>query len=178
VATRYPHERSYHERRAVPWWWWAVALAFAVPSTEAVVVLGPEMTTHASAVVAWVTLAVTVALVAWCLLAMSTSDVDVDATGLRAGSILLPASAIVRVRALDAESARRILGRDARADAQLSLRPWVKTAVQIEVDDPLDSTPYWVVATRRPHELVHALNELRRTHTDAAGAVDELRAER
>jgi len=69
-------------------------------------------------------------------------------------------SAIGRVRALDPATMRDLLGRDARADAVLSIRPWVVTGVQVEVADPADRTPYWVVATRRPTELATALRTL------------------
>src|SRR5665811_358985 len=38
-----PPKLQFHERRFVPWWWWVVGAAIAVPTTEAVGVLGPEM---------------------------------------------------------------------------------------------------------------------------------------
>jgi len=152
------HERrAFHERRAVPWWWWVIALVIVVPTAEAVVVLGPEITTQGSWTLGFLCLVVTVALVAAVLLSLSRSDVDVDRRGLRAGRDTLAASAIGRVRVLDRTTARALLGRDARADAHLSIRPWVHTAVQIEVVDPTDRTPYWVVGTRRPGELAAAL---------------------
>ncbi|MGW9267500.1 DUF3093 family protein, partial [Gordonia terrae] len=36
-------------------------------------------------------------------------------------------------------------------------RSWVKTMVLIVLDDPDDPTPYWLVSTRRPAELLAAL---------------------
>lgn len=162
----------FHERRAVPWWWWLVALVIAVPSIEAVVVLGPDMTGQGGWLLAVVCLAATVAVVASVLLALSRSDVEVRPDGLRAGRDVLAASAIGRVRVLDREAARTVLGPDARADAHLDIRPWVHTAVQIEVVDPADRTPYWVVGTRRPAELAAALGTLRARPAgdDLAGA--------
>lgn len=156
-----PPKLQFHERRRVPWWWWFVGAAIAVPTTEAVVVLGPEMSNHPTAALAIGCLVVTLALEAVFLLLLGRSTVDVDGTGLRAGPAALPASHIGRVRALDAATARRLLGPGLRADAELSLRPWIKTAVQIEVEDLEDTTPYWVVATRRPTELVAALEFVR-----------------
>jgi len=174
----------FRERRAVPWWWWVVALAIAVPTAEAVVVLGPEISTRGSWARGAICLVVTVVVVASALLSLSRSDVEVDHRGLRAGHETLPAGAIGRVRTLDPAAARAVLGRDARADARLSLRPWVRTAVQIEVDqaraDPdTASAPYWVVATRRPRELATALETLRdrsrgheRADADSPAATD------
>lgn len=136
-------------------------MVIAVPTAEAVVVLGPEMTTRASWFVGIVTLVVTVGLIAAALLALSRSDVDVDGRGLRAGGRVLPAGSIGAARPLDPTSARLLLGREARADAHLSIRPWIHTAVQVEVVDRSDRTPYWIVGTRRPEQLAAALDRLR-----------------
>src|SRR5450631_332142 len=156
--------RRFVERRTVPWWWWLVGLAVALPTTEAVV-QGPDMSQHPSALLTWGSLAAATALVAGCLRALGRSDVAVDDNGLHAGGVVLPASNIGRARALDESAAHRLLGPGLRADAHLSLRPWIKTAVQVEVnerDDAAPSCPYWVVATRRPSELVAALDEVAR----------------
>jgi Protein of unknown function (DUF3093) len=151
---------AFDERRAVPWWWWAVALVLAVPSTEAVVVLGPEMSTEGSWALGAGCLVVTVSIVAAALIALSRSRVVVDDVGLRADRTVLPAASIGRVRVLDRAATRTVLGRDARADAHLTIRPWIHTAVQIDVSDGTDRTPYWVVGTRHPDELARALRVL------------------
>jgi len=150
----------------VPWWWWVVGTLIAVPTTEGVVVLGPEMSNRPSAVLAIVCLVATIGVEAAFLQMLGRSDVDVDSAGLRAGREALPASHLGRARSLDAVHARRLLGPGLRADAELSLRPWIKTAVQIEVEDDDDRTPYWVVATRRPAELVAALDLVRRAKAE------------
>ena len=146
----------------MPWWWSVVGAVIAVPTTGAVVVMGPEMSNqHPTWALAIGCLVVTLALEAAFLVLLGRSPVDVDETGLHAGKVALSASHIGRARPLDAATAHRLLGPGLRADAQLSLRPWIKTAVQIEVDDMNDTTPYWVVATRRPSELVAALEFVR-----------------
>jgi hypothetical protein len=131
-----------------------------VPSTEAVVVLGPEMSHHPTAFLAVTCLVATVGVIAVFLLLLGRSAVRVDSTGLQAGPAKLAAANIGRSRALDPVAARRLLGPGLRADARLSLRPWIKTAVQVEVRGD-SATPYWVVATRRPTELVAALGGVR-----------------
>jgi hypothetical protein len=148
------------EHRTVPWSWWVIGPAIAVPSTEAVVVLGPEMSHHPTALLAVGCLVATVAVIAVILVLLGRSDVRVDSTGLRAGPAKLAAADIGRSRALDRAASRRLLGPGLRADARLSLRPWIKTAVQIEVRSD-SATPYWVVATRRPGQLVAALGVVR-----------------
>jgi hypothetical protein len=150
----------FHERRTVPWSWWIIGPAIAVPTTEAIVVLGPQMSHKATAAFALGCLGVTLVLVGAVLLLLGRSDVRVDSSGLRAGSAVLLPGHVGRARTLDPAAARRLLGPGIRADAHLSLRPWIKSAVQIEVEqDP--STPYWVVATRRPQALVDALDVIR-----------------
>jgi Protein of unknown function (DUF3093) len=156
----------FHERRRVPWWWWVVGTAIAVPTTEGVVVLGPEMTNHPSALLAIACLVATILAEAAFLLMLGRSDVDVDENGLTAGRATLAANHVGRAQSLDPVSARRLLGPGLRADAELSLRPWIKSAVQIEVEDHDDRTPYWVVATRRPAELVAALDFVRRAKAE------------
>ena len=41
--------------------------------------------------------------------------------------------------------------------AFLMLRPWVKTVVRVEIADPSDPTPYWLVSTRHPDSVVTVL---------------------
>jgi hypothetical protein len=67
-----------------------------------------------------------------------------------AGAAHIPLDQCGEVTPLDAEAARRARGPEADANAFLVLRPWVATAVRIEILDPVDPTPYWLVSTRRP----------------------------
>lgn len=46
-------------------------------------------------------------------------------------------------------------GLDARA--YLVLRGWVDPVVRVELDDPADPTPYWLISSRHPQQLVRAL---------------------
>lgn len=155
-----PADEFFHERRRVPLWWWFVAAVITVPSVEIVVVFAPDMTSHGGWLLALGAGVAALVAIAAVLLAMSRSDVVVDGTGLRAGRDFLPVAAIGRVRVLERDTMRDVLGRDARADAVLSIKPWVVIGVQIEVADRADPTPYWVVATRRPAELADALGRI------------------
>jgi len=152
-----------------------VALVFAVPSIEAVAVLGPEMTNNATWLAATIAFVVTAVVIAAVLLGLSRSGVVVDAAGLHAGGRTLAPDAVGWVRVLNAETARTVLGRDARADAYLSIKPWVHTAVQIEVTGTPGAVrpPYWVVATRRPNELADVLTALGLSSRGHAGLVGD-----
>ncbi|MCA5893912.1 DUF3093 domain-containing protein [Isoptericola sp. NEAU-Y5] len=58
---------------------------------------------------------------------------------------------------LDAEAMRTALGPALDARAYVCLRAWARTGVQVQLADPMDPTPYWLVSTRRPAELAAAL---------------------
>ena len=48
-------------------------------------------------------------------------------------------------------------GRDADARAYLLLRPYLKRGVRIDLTDPSDPAPYWLISSRRPDGLAAAL---------------------
>jgi len=86
--------------------------------------------------------------------------------GVRAGEVVAgPAHVPLRhcgaVSPLDAEAARRLRGPEADANAFLVLRPWVATAVRVEITDPADPTPYWLVSTRHPERFAAAASTAR-----------------
>ncbi len=51
-------------------------------------------------------------------------------------------------------------GPEADARAYLLLRPYLKRAVRVEITDPADPAPYWLVSSRRPEELARAVQAL------------------
>ena len=50
---------------------------------------------------------------------------------------------------------------DADARAYLLLRPYLKRGVRVDITDPADPAPYWLVSSRRPDALVSALEATR-----------------
>ena len=53
-------------------------------------------------------------------------------------------------------------GRDADARAYLLIRPYLQAPVRVDVRDPADPTPYWLVSTRHPEQLAAAVRGDRR----------------
>ncbi|MBO9555799.1 DUF3093 domain-containing protein [Cellulomonas sp.] len=91
---------------------------------------------------------------------LRTSPVVEVADGeLHAGAARIPLAVLGEVRALDATQTRAELGPRLDARAHLCHRGWVPTAVRVEVHDPHDPTPYWIVSTRRPAQLVAAVRD-------------------
>jgi len=141
---------TYHERLRVPWSWWLPPVFFLwVLWLTSERMAGPWWATVVTGAAA--------AAVAWALLAYGAVRVHVGPDGLAAGGARLPLRAIGEVRPLGAAAARALRGPRADARAHLLLRGYVPTAVQVQVVDPADPTPYWYVSTRRPAELAAAL---------------------
>ncbi len=83
------------------------------------------------------------------------------AAGLRAGRAFVEAEHLGAITSLDPEQTRAILGPDSDARAFLAQRGWIPSSVKVVITDPADPTPYWVISTRRPHELQEALEAVR-----------------
>lgn len=88
---------------------------------------------------------------------LTTPRVEVERGTLRAGAAHIPVRLLGPARVLDRAALRAELGPGHDARAFACLRAWIPTAVRVEVRDPQDPTPYWVVSTRRPDALVAAL---------------------
>jgi hypothetical protein len=78
-------------------------------------------------------------------------------TELRAGRMRIPLSIIGKTEALNNAELKQLIGPAADARAQLFIRGYVKTALKIEINDPVDPTPYLILSSRRPEQLAVAL---------------------
>ena len=147
---------SYAERLGVPLRCWVQGTMLVATLWLAVVVAVPGP-------VAWVVTAIALAGLFGGLWAYGNARVSVDGESFRAGRAHIAASYVGTATPLDAEQTRRAAGVDADARAYLMLRPYLKRAVKVEIVDPADPTPYWLVSSRRPEELAQALTALGRS---------------
>jgi hypothetical protein len=92
----------------------------------------------------------------WALL-RSSAQIRLSGGVFQAGRARIPAELLGRAVAVDAVQMAALRGPRANARAYLCQRPWLQQGVLIEVADPDDPVPYWLVSSRRPHELVAAL---------------------
>ena len=53
---------------------------------------------------------------------------------------------------------RATRGVDANPASYLQLRFWAQTGIKIDIRDPKDKTPYWLISTNRANELSKILN--------------------
>ncbi len=145
------HSVDYDERLHVPLRWWALLTMFLASVLLAFLVATPGWV--AFAVTGVVGLVLVVVLVSYGAARVSVADGT-----FRAGRAQVPLTLLGAPVALDATDSRRLAGMDADARAYLLLRPYLRRAVQVPIQDPSDPTPYWLVSTRRPERLVAALS--------------------
>ncbi len=145
-----PPAPVHDERLAVPLRWWALGTMFAASVLIAFLVATPVWVAAAST-------GVVVLAALGVFLGYGAARVTVRDGMLTAGPARIPLSAIGEVTPLDAEETRLLAGREADARAYLLLRPYLRRSVKVEVDDPADPTPYWLVSTRHPDRLAAAL---------------------
>ena len=141
----------FRERLTVPIMWWVLASLFALSVLLAVgAYLGPV----------WgIGTALATVMVAAAIFISAAVVISIDARETRIGRASIEHAYIASSQALAAEEARQRAGVGADARAHLVLRPYVRTAVEITLDDPEDPVPYWLVSTRRPQQLAEALRE-------------------
>lgn len=90
--------------------------------------------------------------------ASTTLRITVDADALRVNHCHLTWPYVGEVSAMDRLTTNAILGPEADACAWVAMPPFANRAVQVTVDDCCDPHPYWVIGTRRPEELAHAIS--------------------
>ena len=147
--------RDYREQLHVPLAWWLLA----VPT---VLILGATL--YAGLAEPW-PIIIMAGLAAGCaamLISMSLARVEIGGGNLRAGSAVLPLTAISEVVTLDEKQSTRMRGPRANPAARLYSRPYLKTSVYLAVDPAVDpAVPYWLIGTRHPAELAAVIERCR-----------------
>ena len=143
---------TYRERLVAPLSWWVVAGAFGL-------VWGWLMLVAANRSIAIGTALLATALAGSLVWSYGSIVVDAGPNGLRVGTAHLPSAHIGAVEALDPRGFREQLGAHANARAWLRTRPYIEAGIRVEVADPSDPTPYWLVSSRRPEALAAALGQ-------------------
>jgi Protein of unknown function (DUF3093) len=95
------------------------------------------------------------------LLALGHATIEVTSGELRVGASTLPLAVAGEVAALDEARTRALRGPSADPRAFLMVRPYLSTAVYIEVTGEHQERPYWLIGTRRPTELAAAIERSR-----------------
>lgn len=151
--------KPYREKLRTPWWWYPLALAVAI-------LLAAEFHIAGFALTDWIpfsTLLPFSVIVVWWLgrsrLTISPRDGggSSDSGELSIRDARLPLQFVSGAVALDARTLRRLIGREGDPSAFVAIRPWIGPGVQVQLDDPDDPTPYWVISTRHPDRVAALL---------------------
>jgi hypothetical protein len=141
---------EFAERLSVPLRWWVQGTMLVATLWLALVVAVPLY-------VAWTVTGIGLAVMVSLFLSYGAARISVGNEELRAGRAHISTDHIGAVTALDPDAMRLQAGRDADARAFLLLRPYLKRGVRVDLTDPSDPTPYWLISSRQPDRLVAAL---------------------
>jgi Protein of unknown function (DUF3093) len=141
----------FRERLTVPILWWVLAGLF---SLSVLVAVGAYL-----GAIWGIGTAVASLVVAGAIFGSASIMISVDEKEVHVGRARIEHSYVASCRALSNEETRRRTGVEADARAHLVLRPYIKTAVEIALEDPDDPVPYWLVSTRHPQRLAAALQD-------------------
>lgn len=141
---------EYQERLRTPLRWWVQITMLLATLWLAFIIATPAW-------LAWTVSGVLLGFAYGMLLWIGAAQIRVTDGFLHAGPAHISARHIGEVTTLDRDQTRKVLGVDADARAYLLTRPYVKRSVRLEIVDPADPTPYWVISTRRPDDLAGAI---------------------
>jgi hypothetical protein len=106
------------------------------------------------ALITWVISTILIVLISL----KSTLVIEVDENELRAGLAHIELKYLGQATALDSKEMGRLRTRDADPASFLIFRFWRSTGVKVEINDPRDQTPYWLITSKRNKELDEILN--------------------
>ncbi|CAN5136402.1 DUF3093 domain-containing protein [soil metagenome] len=142
---------SFRERMYLPVAWWLRALVFIVAIWWIFVV-------STSAILALIATLLTAAVVIGGLARYGGAGVEINDGWLTAGRASIELDFLGDATVLDRELMRQQMGTKADARAYIFYRSFVDTGVMVEINDPRDTTPYWLLSSRNPDRLVAALS--------------------
>lgn len=140
---------SYRERLIVPVWWWLFGAFVVVSLIVAVWAYMGEAWAIGMAIVA--SLAAGALLIGW-----GSAVVSVDSEGIRVGRANIDWVYVADVVPLDRQATQNQLGVASDPRGWFFTRPYIATAIRVDLDDPADPHPFWLVSTRQPNNLVDA----------------------
>jgi Protein of unknown function (DUF3093) len=150
LRSRTTGDVAYREQLRTPWWWYVVGLGVASLIAGEFRLSGADLTVW----IPFCTLLPLAVIIVWWL---GRSSLEISGGELRVRGAHLPLTYVSGAIALDAETLRRVVGREGDPAGFVSIRPWIGGGVQFWLDDPEDPTPYWVVSSRHPQQLVQAV---------------------
>ena len=104
-----------------------------------------------------VTLALSTIALIWISISM-TSEITFDGEVLRIDKANIDLKYLGKATVLDKNAMRLLRTRDADPAAYLAIKFWEPRGIRIDLNDPRDKTPYWLVTSKRGEEIAALLN--------------------
>jgi len=86
-----------------------------------------------------------------------TSKILVSESELRIGNAHIDRKYLGKVTVLDSDAMRLLRTRDANPAAYLAIKFWAAKGIKVEINDPRDPTPYWLITSKRGEDLAASL---------------------
>jgi hypothetical protein len=104
----------------------------------------------------WCQIILTIALIF--IAVRSRMLIEIDEDEMRINKAHIELKYLGDVSVLGTEDMRYARGRDADPSAYLAIRFWNPHGVLVKVKDSRDSTPYWLISSKRGDELAKAIS--------------------
>ena len=88
-----------------------------------------------------------------------TSRISINGRELRIDKAHIDLKYLGKITVLDSDAMRLLRTRDADPAAFLAIKFWASKGIKIEISDPRDSTPYWLVTSKRGEKLAALLTK-------------------
>lgn len=144
----------FREKLWPAWWMWILVVGTGFAGTAMVLPINLNVSIVVGIVVF---IAVGITLLA------ATPTISLTHDWFKVGRASIECRYIGEVSGHRGEDATLQRGPALNGTAYMCLRGWIDPVVKLEIVDPLDATPYWLASTRRPEELLSALQQTART---------------
>jgi hypothetical protein len=104
-----------------------------------------------------ITLAISTLALIWIAFAMQTV-ITFDGQTLRIDKANIESQYLGKVTLLDKTAMRLLRTRDADPAAYLAIKFWEPSGLRIDLNDPRDKTPYWLITSKRGEEIAALLS--------------------
>lgn len=104
-----------------------------------------------------ITMAISTLTLIWIAFAMRTV-ITFDGQILRIDKAKIEIKYLGEVTLLDKSAMRLLRTRDADPAAFLAIKFWEPTGLRIDLNDPRDRTPYWLITSKRGEEIAALLS--------------------
>lgn len=88
---------------------------------------------------------------------VTSLTIELTTEQLRAGRAHIDLKFVGKIEVLSKEDMSFHRGSGINPQAYLALRFWIKRGLKVEIEDPRDPTPFWLISSKNPERLLERL---------------------